>query len=174
MAEITRIENKGHDNPDGILSQIFSVFPDAVVWVRADSPYRLFVKLPDRLSDSFIRALEISRVIGTEICIMDTLCDATSYEYSTSDYIMVIPPRPAKPLLEKVNHPSHYGGGDNVYETIKVAEAKLTPEEFIGAMKFQVMKYNDRAKYKDSEQENYEKGKFYQDYLVEFMKRRKK
>ena len=28
-----------------------------------------------------------------------------------------------KPYKEAVNHPSHYGGGDNPYEVIKVIEA---------------------------------------------------
>ena len=83
-----------------------------------------------------------------------------------------IAPVDTVPLLEKVNHPLHYGG-DTPYETIKVMEARLTMEEFIGAMKFNIYKYNDRAKMKDNESENYEKAQFYQNYLVEFMRRRK-
>lgn len=70
-----------------------------------------------------------------------------------------------KPNLN-VHHLSHYGGADNLYETIKVARAKLTREEFIGAMKFTVMKYNDRALYKGNEVEDYEKGLWYQTELV--------
>lgn len=70
---------------------------------------------------------------------------------------------------EMVNHPAHYGG-DTIYETIKVMKNRLTPEEFIGAMKFQVYKYNDRAKQKGEELENYEKAQFYQNYLVEFVR----
>jgi len=66
-----------------------------------------------------------------------------------------------------VHHPSHYGGADNMYETIKVLEARLTREEFIGAMKFQVYKYNDRALHKGNEIEDYEKGLFYQNRLVQ-------
>ncbi len=72
---------------------------------------------------------------------------------------------------DPVNHPSHYGGKDNPYETIKVMEARLTTQEFIGAMKFNVYKYNDRAKQKGSEAENYKKAQFYQNYLVDFMRR---
>lgn len=70
---------------------------------------------------------------------------------------------------DMVNHPSHYGGADNPYETIKVMEAKLTRSEFIGAMKFQVFKYNDRALNKGNELEDYKKAQFYQNYLVEFV-----
>lgn len=72
--------------------------------------------------------------------------------------------------VEKVFHPIHYGGKDNPYETIKVMRAKLTPEEFIGAMKFNIFKYNDRAKLKDEELENYQKAQFYQNELVDFVR----
>ena len=71
-----------------------------------------------------------------------------------------------KTVNKNVHHPSHYGGADNPYETIKVARAKLTREEFIGAMKFTVMKYNDRAPYKNAEVEDYEKSLWYQTELV--------
>ncbi len=74
--------------------------------------------------------------------------------------------------VDSVNHPNHYGGEHDVYETIKVAEAKLTSEEFIGAMKFNVMKYNDRARHKGVELENYEKAQFYQNRLVEHVRTR--
>jgi hypothetical protein len=74
---------------------------------------------------------------------------------------------------EKVNHPAHYGGADNPYETIKVLEAKLTSREFIGAMKFQVFKYNDRALLKENEEQDYQKAQFYQNALVEHMRKRR-
>lgn len=69
---------------------------------------------------------------------------------------------------DPVNHPQHYGG-DTPYETIKVMKARLTPEEFIGACKFNVYKYNDRAKQKGCELENYRKAQFYQNALVDFL-----
>lgn len=72
---------------------------------------------------------------------------------------------------ETVQHPAHYGGKENIYETIKVLEARLTREEFIGAMKFNVYKYNDRALMKGDELENYEKAAFYQNYLVAYLKK---
>ena len=73
---------------------------------------------------------------------------------------------------EAVNHPKHYGGEDNPYETIKVLRARLTREEFIGAMKFQVWKYNDRALHKDNELEDYKKAQFYQNYLVDYLEKK--
>lgn len=72
---------------------------------------------------------------------------------------------------ETVNHPKHYGGKDNPFEAIKVMEARLTKEEFIGAMKFNVYTYNDRAKHKGNELENYEKALWYQQRLVDYLKK---
>ena len=72
-------------------------------------------------------------------------------------------------VKETVNNPAHYGGKDKPYETIKVMKARLTREEFIGVMKFNVYKYNDRALAKDDELENYEKAQFYQNYLVSYL-----
>jgi hypothetical protein len=85
------------------------------------------------------------------------------------DYCNIVEKFGIKSEEESVNHPSHYGG-DTLYETIKVMKNRLTREEFIGAMKFNVYKYNDRAKLKGSEVENYEKAQFYQNYLVDFIK----
>ncbi len=47
---------------------------------------------------------------------------------------------------EEVNHPDHYGGKDNPYEVIKVMRAWLTPEEYVGALKFNIHKYLARAR----------------------------
>ena len=77
-----------------------------------------------------------------------------------------------KKYKEAVFHPSHYGGEDNPYETIKVLRARLTREEFIGAMKFQVWKYNDRALHKGNELEDYKKAQFYQNYLVDYLEKK--
>lgn len=49
---------------------------------------------------------------------------------------------------EQVDHPAHYGGADDPFEHIKVMEGILTPEEFSGAMNFQVTKYLRRYKAK--------------------------
>ena len=44
----------------------------------------------------------------------------------------------------KVNHLSQYGGEDDPYETIKVLRARLTPVEYVGALKFNIYKNMDR------------------------------
>jgi hypothetical protein len=51
---------------------------------------------------------------------------------------------------EMVNHPSHYGGKENIYEVVKVCEAwGLDKDAYI----FNVVKYVARAGKKDSDKE---------------------
>ncbi|WP_421358180.1 DUF3310 domain-containing protein [Agrobacterium rosae] len=73
-------------------------------------------------------------------------------------------------MAEAVNHPSHYGGQDDPYEVIKVLEAWLSREEFIGALKFNIVKYQARAAKKNGAQD-YEKSAWYAAYLADFLKR---
>jgi hypothetical protein len=72
-------------------------------------------------------------------------------------------------MTETVNHPAHYGG-DTTYEVIKVLEAWLTPEEFRGALKFNVIKYMARARQK-GKLEDHRKALWYQNYLVKWEER---
>lgn len=51
---------------------------------------------------------------------------------------------PRERRKEEVNHPQHYGG-DSAFETIKVLEAWQTPEAFLGALRFNAIKYLSRA-----------------------------
>ncbi len=74
---------------------------------------------------------------------------------------------------EKVDHPNHYGGKENVYEVIKVLEAWLTEEEFVGAMKFNIIKYQARAREKGGNTD-LAKAAWYSAYLVDYLKRRQK
>jgi len=73
-------------------------------------------------------------------------------------------------MAEAVDHPDHYGGADNPFEVIKVLEAWLTREEFIGALKFNIIKYQARAAKKNGAQD-YEKAGWYSNYLTDFLKR---
>lgn len=72
-------------------------------------------------------------------------------------------------MAEQVNHPGHYGG-DTTYETIKVLEAWLTPEEYIGFLKGNSIKYQSRHRQKGGAQD-LEKSLWYQQRLDEFVKR---
>lgn len=71
---------------------------------------------------------------------------------------------------EQVDHPAHYGGAENTYEVIKVLENWLSREEFVGAMKFNIIKYQARAAKKNGTQD-YEKAAWYAAYLTDFLKR---
>ena len=72
--------------------------------------------------------------------------------------------------MSNVDHPAHYGGADNPYEAIKVMEAWLTPEEFVGGLKFSFFTYQARARQKNG-LEDHEKAAWYQARLIEFIKR---
>jgi Protein of unknwon function (DUF3310) len=71
---------------------------------------------------------------------------------------------------EQVSHPAHYGGADNPYEVIKVMEAWLTPQEFVGALKFNIHKYFARADKKGGAAD-YKKGVWYAAYLRDYLAR---
>ena len=68
---------------------------------------------------------------------------------------------------EEINHPDHFGGGDNPYETIEVLRNTLTPEEFRGFIKGNVMKYTMRAGKKAgvSEAKDMAKAEWYLNYM---------
>jgi hypothetical protein len=72
-------------------------------------------------------------------------------------------------------YPDHYKlSGDKTYEVIEVMERWLTRREFIGAMKFQIFKYNARALGKGIEDENYQKSQWYNNRLVDYLARHPK
>ena len=68
-----------------------------------------------------------------------------------------------------VEHPAHYGGKDNPYETIKVLEAVMSPEAFRGFCVGNAWKYLSRAGKKDPAKlwEDLEKAHWYLNYLIE-------
>lgn len=73
-------------------------------------------------------------------------------------------------MAEQVNHPAHYGG-DTPYETIKVLEAWLTPEAFIGFLQGNVIKYQSRMGKKGALLEQAEKSAWYASYLADYLRR---
>lgn len=94
-----------------------------------------------------------------------------SVEPTPADLAEMKADRDAEKLEANVNHPPHYGGADNPYETIKVQEANLTPDELIGALKFQVHKYLDRHRRKGG-LEDIRKAQWYLNRLVTFIESR--
>lgn len=65
-----------------------------------------------------------------------------------------------------VNHPKHYTSGK--IEVIKIIEDQLTPEEYRGYIKGQVIKYITRERYKNG-LEDLKKARWYLDRLIKKM-----
>ena len=68
------------------------------------------------------------------------------------------------PVVDPVNHPQHYTGGS--IECIEAIEAALTPEEFRGYLKGNILKYIWRERNK-GETESVEKAIWYAVRLVD-------
>lgn len=71
-------------------------------------------------------------------------------------------------MQEKVNHPSHYGGKDNIYEAIKVIEAWK-----LGFHLGNTVKYISRAglKSKEAELEDLKKAAWYLQRQIELLEK---
>lgn len=67
---------------------------------------------------------------------------------------------------EEVNHPSRYGG-DTTYECIKVLKAWMTPDEYKGFLRGNVIKYICRVGKKDEIVQELKKAKWYLEKLIE-------
>ena len=66
---------------------------------------------------------------------------------------------------DPVNHPAHYTADDGI-ECIDAIEATLTPEEFRGYLRGQVIKYTWRCNYKGKRLEDLEKAEWYLRRLI--------
>jgi hypothetical protein len=81
---------------------------------------------------------------------------------------VIAKPKKAKPKADMVNHPPHYTAGG--IETIDYIKAKLTPEEFIGYLKGNVIKYTSRAGKKDDIVQDLEKAQWYMNRQIKALK----
>jgi len=72
---------------------------------------------------------------------------------------MELPITMEEPKAEAVNSPAHYTIGG--IETIDYIQAKLTPDEFRGYLKGNIIKYTSRAQYKDYPEEDIDKMVWY-------------
>lgn len=68
-------------------------------------------------------------------------------------------------LNDPVNHPSHYTTG--TIECIEAIKASMTPEEFKGFLKGNVMKYVFRYRLKGKPLQDLQKAQWYMDRLIE-------
>ena len=71
--------------------------------------------------------------------------------------------------MSSIDHPQHYGGSENPYETIKVLEAWMTRDEMIGFCKGNALKYLSRHREKGG-LSDLEKSAWYSRYMVEYLK----
>lgn len=87
------------------------------------------------------------------------------------DYKNDAPPRhfnfadTGKNLNDPVNKPAHYSLNHKGIEAIQAIEAALTPEEFRGFLKGNILKYTWREKYKNGLEDN-KKAVWYANKLV--------
>lgn len=70
--------------------------------------------------------------------------------------------------MSNIDHPQHYNQGG--METIDIIRAALSPEEFMGFMKGNQIKYICRAAHKGNELEDAGKARWYAAKLEEVLK----
>lgn len=71
-------------------------------------------------------------------------------------------------VVDCVNHPHHYTHGS--IETIDYMESCLTPEEFCGGCKMNVLKYVSREKHKNK-LEDLKKAQWYLNRLIAYLEK---
>lgn len=69
-----------------------------------------------------------------------------------------------EPIPCEVHHPEHYTAGG--IEALDVLKAKLTPEEYQGYLKGNILKYLLRANFKGSHRKDVGKSVFYAEELL--------
>lgn len=72
-------------------------------------------------------------------------------------------------MTEKVDHPPHYGGGDNPHETIKCLRSWLSVEQYKGFVLGNCLKYLSRLGKKDDELVDAGKARWYLNELIDFL-----
>ena len=66
-----------------------------------------------------------------------------------------------------VDHPPHYNNGK--VECIEAIEAMLTPDEFVGYLRGNSLKYRWRFRYKKKPIEDLRKARWYEERLLKFL-----
>ena len=74
----------------------------------------------------------------------------------------------ANQIKDNVNNPTHYNTGS--VECIDAIEAMLTPDEYIGYLRGNSMKYRWRMRYKGKPIEDLQKAEWYENRLLNFLK----
>jgi hypothetical protein len=68
---------------------------------------------------------------------------------------------------DMVDNPEHYNNGD--IECIDAIEAMLTPDEFVGYLRGNSLKYRWRFRYKKKPIEDLRKARWYEERLLKFL-----
>lgn len=113
----------------------------------------------------YTKKTKASEVVQTiPVGAWDTVA-VTSSNTPFESRLIEIPITMEEPKVDVVNHPPHYKvGGIEVIDFIK---AKLTPEEFRGYLKGNVLKYTSRAGHKDDVTQDIGKLVWYANKLQE-------
>ena len=74
---------------------------------------------------------------------------------------------PAAVKEDMVNSPEHYNNGD--IECIDAIQAMLTPDEFVGYLRGNSLKYRWRFRYKQKPFEDLRKARWYEERLIKFL-----
>ena len=69
-------------------------------------------------------------------------------------------------MTDNVNHPPHYNKGS--VECIQAIQAMLTPDEFVGYLRGNSLKYRWRMRYKSNPVQDMEKAEWYEKKLKHF------
>jgi len=73
----------------------------------------------------------------------------------------------SKLINNMVDHPPHYNNGK--VECIEAIEAMLTPDEFVGYLRGNSLKYRWRFRYKKKPIEDLRKARWYEERLLKFL-----
>lgn len=101
-------------------------------------------------------------------------CDATQFEdmeipelvfYAGIAGLNISDEDPVTPEEDLVNHPNHYTSGG--IECIDAIAASMTPIEYAGFLKGQVLKYAWRYRLKGKPAQDLKKARFYLDRLIQ-------
>lgn len=105
---------------------------------------------------------------GPVYCInheFQNMSDVDLILYAEAAGIEILEEDPVKPEEDPVNHPNHYTSGG--IECIDAIAASMTPIEYAGFLKGQVLKYVWRYRLKGKPVEDLKKARFYLDRLIQ-------
>jgi hypothetical protein len=119
------------------------------------------MKDPDNYNENGETDQESINALDTK---METDIFETDKPYNhQTDYIKNV----SNQIKDNVNNPSHYNSG--AVECIDAIEAMLSPEEYIGYLRGNSLKYRWRFRYKGKPVEDLQKANWYEQRLLTFI-----